>query len=94
MTMIHTAEAPFVDPPRLVAPLHLRWEAAEESYVLLHPNGPIRLNASAGAILARCDGTLPERTIVAQLEEQFDARDIADEVHGFLLTAHEEGWIV
>jgi len=94
MIAIHTADAPFADPPRLVALVNLRWEAAEDAYVLLHPGGPIRLNASAGAILARCDGTLPERTIVAQLEEEFDASGIADEVRGFLLTAHEEGWIV
>ena len=46
------------DTPRPAIPrgMKLRWEPAQEAHVLLYPEGMVKLNGSAGAILSRCHG--------------------------------------
>ncbi|MFP3624659.1 pyrroloquinoline quinone biosynthesis peptide chaperone PqqD, partial [Burkholderia sp. SIMBA_051] len=39
--------------PRLRAIFRLQWEAGQHAYVLLHPEGRVTLNPSAGEILSR-----------------------------------------
>ena len=42
--------------PAIARGMRLQWEAAQEAHVLLYPEGMVKLNGSAGAILSRCDG--------------------------------------
>ena len=49
----------------------LQWEAAQNAYVLLYPEGMIKLNASAGEIMKRCDGQATIAEITADLEQAF-----------------------
>ena len=42
--------------PRLAPHYMFRWEDSQDAYILLYPEGLIKLNLSAGEILKRCDG--------------------------------------
>ncbi len=51
--------------------MRLQWEPAQEAHVLLYPEGMVKLNGSAGAILSRCDGVRSVADIVADLERTY-----------------------
>jgi len=72
-----------------------RWEPSQESYVLLYPEGVVKLNQTAGEILARCTGARSVGEVVAELSALFtDAEtDIAPSVCAFLEGANAKGWI-
>ena len=55
------------DVPRVGPGFRLQWEAAQDCHVLLYPEGMVKLNGSAGEIMARCDGRA-RQAIVAELE--------------------------
>lgn len=62
-------------------PMYLfRWEEPQQAFVLLYPEGVVRLNGPAGAILGAVDG---ERSVA----------DITSDVLEFMETAHAQGWI-
>ena len=48
--------------PRIASGFRLQWEEAQGCHVLLYPEGMVKLNRSAGEILARCDG---QRSVAA-----------------------------
>ncbi len=80
--------------PRLRAAFHIRWEAASlGGCLLVHPAGTVKLNASAGQILVRCDGTRELDDIIAELETLFLKSDIATDVYRFLDDARQRGWV-
>ncbi|CAM2191821.1 pyrroloquinoline quinone biosynthesis peptide chaperone PqqD [Paraburkholderia sp. A1RI_3L] len=79
--------------PCLRRMFRLQWEPAQDGYVLLYPEGMVKLNPSAGAILARCDGTRELDDIIGELEELFSASDLAPDVHRFLWHARQRGWV-
>jgi len=53
--------------PAVAAPFRLQFEKAQDSWVLLYPEGMVKLNQSAGEILKRCDGERDVDSIVADL---------------------------
>jgi pyrroloquinoline quinone biosynthesis protein D len=71
----------------------LQWETAQDAYVLLYPEGMVKLNRSAGQILVRCDGTRELDQIITELEELFNAQDLAPDVYRFLDHARQRGWV-
>ncbi len=75
--------------------LLFRWEPSQEAYVLLYPEGVVKLNQTAGEILKRCTGKMSVTEVVADLQRMFpDAgADIARSIGSFLETAHAKGWI-
>ncbi len=79
--------------PRVAALYRLQWEPAQDAHVLLFPEGMVKLNRSAGEILARCDGTRTVDAIVAELEAAFGATGLAGDVDAFLTLAAERRWI-
>lgn len=81
------------DRPRVAAGHRLQWEAAQEAFVLLYPEGMVKLNASAGQILARCDGERDVRSIVIDLEGAFGATGLEQEVLAFLDMALVQRWV-
>ncbi|MGS0743604.1 pyrroloquinoline quinone biosynthesis peptide chaperone PqqD [Glaciimonas sp. GG7] len=83
----------FPDKPKLSKLFRLQWEEAQISYVLLYPEGMVKLNHSAGEILKRCDGVRDCAAIVSDIETTFDAQDLTDDVEEFLETATKQGWI-
>jgi pyrroloquinoline quinone biosynthesis protein D len=70
-----------------------QWETAQSAYVLLYPEGMVKLGASAGEILKRIDGASPVSTIVADLERAYPGADLRGDVAEFLTHAREKGWI-
>lgn len=71
----------------------LQWEAAQQAYVLLYPEGMVRLTDSAGEILRRINGSATATDIVAQLESAYPDADLKQDVLDFLTHAYEKGWI-
>lgn len=71
----------------------LQWEPAEDTYVLIYPAGTVRLNPSAGEILARCDGAHELDDIIDELEDLFSASDLAADVYRFIDHARQCGWL-
>ena len=85
-----------IDPaarPRLARLFRLQWEEAQNSHVLLYPEGMVKLNASAAEILKRCDGTRTVDMIVAELEQAFGATNLSGDVGAFLDIAAKQGWV-
>lgn len=80
--------------PAINRRFRLQWEAAQGSHVLLYPEGMVKLNASAGEILACCDGVRSVDEIVAALETKFRAAGLRGDVEHFLAHASRQQWIV
>ena len=80
--------------PKLARLFRMQWEEAQGAYVLLYPEGMVKLNQSAGEILKRCDGERDVQAIIADIEQTFNATGLEKDVTGFLDIATERGWIV
>ena len=71
----------------------LQWEQAQQAYVLLYPEGMVKLSQSAGEILKRIDGKLSVAAVVKNLEQAFPGADLRQDVVNFMEVAYERGWI-
>ena len=71
----------------------LQWEQAQQAYVLLYPEGMVKLSQSAGEVLKRVDGALSIDAIVKNLEQTFPGANLRHDVLNFLEVAYERGWI-
>jgi pyrroloquinoline quinone biosynthesis protein D len=97
MTDTATPSPPVASERYALNPMYLfRWEPTQDSHVLLYPEGIVKLNATGGQILLRCDG----KTSVAELSDQlalsYNASDIdaiRNGVLNFLEVSHGKGWI-
>jgi pyrroloquinoline quinone biosynthesis protein D len=79
--------------PSIAHGMRLQWEAAQEAHVLLYPEGMVKLNGSAGAIMSRCDGVRTLADIVADLERTYGMSDLAADVQAFVALALERRWL-
>lgn len=81
--------------PRLSPQFVFRWEASQDAYILLYPEGLIKLNPAAGEILKRCDGMRTADAIVADLDRAFPGQPeaIARDTEAFLVAAYNKGWL-
>ena len=79
--------------PRIGRLFRFQWEPAQQAYVLLYPEGMVKLNQSAGEILRRCDGNCSVGEVVADLERTFATSGLTGEVEAFLTMAEENGWV-
>lgn len=70
-----------------------QWEPAQNSFVLLYPEGLIKLEGSAGEIMKRIDGNKTVSEIIADLESTFPGVDLRQDVIEFLEHAYDKGWI-
>lgn len=80
--------------PCIAPGMRLQFEAVQDTWVLLYPEGMVKLNPSASAILQRCNGKLTVAAIVADLEAAFNATGIAPEVTNLLNEGVRRGWVV
>lgn len=79
-----------------VNPMYLfRWEDTQDAYVLLYPEGIVKLNQTAGEIIKRCDGARTVGDMVADLQAVFPGDDarVAHGVCEFLEVFRAKGWI-
>ena len=79
--------------PAIAHGMRLQWEEAQQAHVLLYPEGRVKLNGSAGAIMSRCDGTRTVTDIVTDLERAYGATGLAADVQAFLTLALEKRWL-
>lgn len=81
----------------IINPLFLfRWEDSQNAYVLLYPEGIVKLNATAAAILKYCNGEYTVNQSIDALSDEFEgaAREaIAQSVVKFLEVSRDKGWI-
>jgi len=79
--------------PAIAHGMRLQWEPAQQAHVLLYPEGMVKLNASAGAIMSRCDGVRTLAEIVADLERTYELQGLAADVVAFVTLALEKRWL-
>ncbi len=80
--------------PRLRPGYRLQWEAAQQCHVLLYPEGMIRLNDSAAAILSRCDGQTSLGALIGALAAAYPGETtLAEDIREFIDLARQRGWI-
>ena len=79
--------------PSIERQLRLQFEEAQDSWVLLYPEGMVKLNPSAAEILKRCDGVQTIGQITADLESAFETTGLAKDVNAFVNIALEQRWI-
>lgn len=71
-----------------------QFEPAQNSFVILYPEGMIKLNESAGAIGQYIDGQQTVSAIIAQLKQKFgDIAEIDQDVVDYMLVAKQQHWI-
>lgn len=81
------------DRPNIRTGFRLQWEPVQNAYVLLYPEGMVKLNTSAAEILRRCDGSRTIDEIVAELEAAFQRSELKEDVLRFLEGATRQGWV-
>ena len=79
--------------PLLRSLYRLQWEEAQQAWVLLYPEGMVRLNVPAAEILKRCNGKTEVAGLIGDLERSFGAAHLSDDVYEFLTEAARRGWI-
>lgn len=77
----------------VVAHYRLQWEEVQKAWVLLYPEGMVKLNSSAGEIMHRLNGKKTVQAIVDELESQFETTGLAPDVLDFLAIAQRQGWV-
>ena len=82
-----------ISKPSVASMFRLQWEEVQQSWVLLYPEGMVKLNTSAGEILKRLDGEKTLQALIAELETAFEATGLQKEVLGFLDIAIKQGWV-
>jgi pyrroloquinoline quinone biosynthesis protein D len=79
--------------PRIGRGFRLQWEAVQDCFVLLYPEGMVKLNQSGGEILKRCDGTRSVAQIVGELEQAFGMQGLQGDVLAFMEIAGKQRWL-
>ena len=79
--------------PALAAMFRLQWEEVQQAWVLLYPEGMVKLNGSAGEIIKRLDGKKNVTALIAELEKDFETTGLQQDVLAFLDIAKQQGWV-
>ncbi|MEQ1487782.1 MAG: pyrroloquinoline quinone biosynthesis peptide chaperone PqqD [Methylotenera sp.] len=71
-----------------------QWEEAQQSYVILFPEGMVKLHGGAGEVIKRIDGKVSVGDVVAELKAAFpDANGIEADIIGMFDMAFGKAWI-
>jgi pyrroloquinoline quinone biosynthesis protein D len=81
--------------PRLAPHYVFRWEESQAAWLLLYPEGLVKLNGSASEILQRCDGQRDVAAIVADVQLAFPgpSGEVEQGTLAFLEVACDKGWL-
>ena len=79
--------------PTISKGYRLQFEPAQNTHVLLYPEGMVKLNGSAGEILKRCDGVRTLNEIVADLESTYSQTNLTADVNAFVSWALDKKWL-
>ncbi len=81
------------DTPEVAPAFRVQWEVVQDCYVVLYPEGMVKLSGSAGEIMKRVDGDRTIYAIIKELETAFSDDKLEDDVIKFLEVAYANGWI-
>lgn len=79
-----------------IAPHHrFQWEEAQQCYVILFPEGMVKLNGGAGEVLKRVNGSASVAEIIADIKATFpDVPSIEADIMGMFELALGKQWLV
>ena len=80
--------------PRLVDGVRLQYDEVREEHLLLVPEGAVRLNPTAAAVLELCDGERSVDEIVSTLAARYEGADLRDDVEGLVDGLTQRGLVV
>ena len=80
--------------PRLADGARLQYDDVREEHLLLVPEGAVRLNETAAAVLALCDGRRSLEDISAALSARYSGADVSDDVRELVGGLCERGLVV
>ena len=80
--------------PRLVTGARLRYDEVREEHLLLVPEGAVRLNPTAAAVLELCDGERSVDEIASTLAERYEGGDLRDDVEELVNGLAQRGFVV
>lgn len=79
---------------KIAAHHRFQWEKAQNCYVILFPEGMVKLNGGAGEVLNLVDGKSSVAKITEALVKKFpDADSIDKDILGMIELALEKAWI-
>jgi pyrroloquinoline quinone biosynthesis protein D len=70
-----------------------RWEEPQQAYILLYPEGLVKLNDTAAAVLGYCLTSRTVSEVIDALTATYDATGIEEDVIEFLQDCAAKGWI-
>jgi pyrroloquinoline quinone biosynthesis protein D len=79
--------------PSVSSMFRLQWEEVQQCWVLLYPEGMVKLNGSAGEIMRRLNGEKTVQTVISDLETDFGTTGLQADVLAFLEIAGQQGWV-
>ena len=79
---------------KIAAHHRFQWEEAQQSHVILFPEGMVKLNGSAGEVLSLVDGKNSVNQIVTSLKEKFQGVEgIEKDILSMIQFALDKAWI-
>jgi len=79
---------------KIAAHHRFQWEKAQDCYVILFPEGMVKLNGGAGEVLNLVNDNLSVEKITEALTKKFpDADGIDKDIIGMIEMALEKAWI-
>ena len=78
-----------------ISPHHrFQWEKAQDCYVILFPEGMVKLNGGAGEVLKLVDGENTVLSIIDDLTKKFpDTPTLENDIVGMIEMALEKAWV-
>ncbi len=80
--------------PRLATGARLSYDDVREEHVLLIPEGAVRLNPTAAAVLELCDGERSLDEIAGALSARYEGADVRDDVAELVDAMTQKGLLV
>jgi pyrroloquinoline quinone biosynthesis protein D len=80
--------------PQLVTGARLRYDEVREEHLLLIPEGAVRLNPTAAAVLELCDGARSVDDIAGALSTRYAGADVRDDVLELVDAMAQRGLVV
>ncbi|MFT5427104.1 MAG: pyrroloquinoline quinone biosynthesis protein D [Gammaproteobacteria bacterium] len=91
--LAYTMDINNLDIPEIAPTFRVQWEEVQDCYVVLYPEGMVKLSGSAGEIMKRINGELSIDIIIKEIESAFSENDLEADVIKFLEVAYANGWI-
>ena len=79
--------------PEIAPIFRVQWEEVQNCYVILYPEGMVKLSDSAGEIMKRVNGERSIEQIINDLQVAFSENNLQKDIIKFLEVAYDNGWI-